>query len=321
MSFRGTDGMKSALGLVLAGGRFSRETYDGQPVFRARNITTKAGAILDAFRPDCVILQSMDAMKLAHEINARGIPLVVCWHDVETQRLNGTPHGLVARYIANSQFTASVYAQECGVQSAVIPPLIQRPDYETEAGDRRQVTFINPVADKGVDLAIAIAAACPDIPFEFVESWILEPEKKRALLERLAALPNVRFTPHQTGMRHIYARTRILLAPSQWREAWGRVASEAHISGIPVIGSRIGGLIESIGPGGILIDPTAPAAEWITALRSLWDDAERYSELSATARHYANRQPLDPEWATHAMVDEIHAAVALRADRPARQAA
>jgi glycosyltransferase involved in cell wall biosynthesis len=321
MSFRGAAGLRSAAGLVFSGGRFSREVYDAAPVFRARRIANRAGAILSAFRPDCVIVQSMDAMPIAHLVNARGLPLVVCWHDVETHRMGGTPAGLVARYVANSQFTAGVYEREFGVSSAVIPPLIQRGLYDTADTQRNQVTFINPVADKGVELALAIAAACPDISFEFVESWILAPEKKRVLMDRLASLPHVRFTPHQTNMRPVYARTAVLLAPSQWREGWGRVASEAHISGIPVLASRIGGLVESVGPGGMLLPPEAPATAWVEALRKLWDDPVVYAELSAQARKYAQRQELDPAWAVGRMLAEVDAAIALRRAPEARRAA
>ncbi len=312
LSFRGGAGRRSAVQQLLSGKRYAQERFEGRVVFRARKIATKVDDILNTFRPDCVIVQSMDAMPLAHAVSHRGVPLVVCWHDVYMNRMGGSPAGLVARFIANSQFTASVYEAEFGVRSAVIPPLI-RPDlYETVPAVERSVTFINPVPDKGVELAIEVATACPHIPFEFVESWILEPEAKRRLLRRLSALPNVRFTAHQTDMQAIYRRTRILLAPSQCREGWGRVASEAHISGIPVIGSQDGGLVESIGPGGILIPPHAQAATWIEAVQSVWNSTDLYDRLSMQARAYSLRQELDETWAVDRMLAEIEAAIALR---------
>ena len=313
LSFRGAAGLRSAAGLLMSRAGYSRERYDGRAVFRARNITAKAAAIAAAFKPDCVVVQSMDAMTLAYEINARGIPLVICWHDVETHRMNGTTDGLTARYVANSEFTASVYEREFGVSSVVIPPLIDRASYETPALARSQVTFVNPVPEKGLELAIAIARLCPDINFEFVESWILEASKKRALLDRIAAYANIRFTAHLDDIRPVYARTRVLLAPSQWREAWGRVASEAHISGIPVLASRIGGLVEAVGDGGILLPPDAPAQSWADALKSIWHDPARYAELSARALDYSKRQVLDQDWAADAMLAEIEAARAMRA--------
>jgi len=48
-------------------------------------------------------------------------------------------------------------------------------------------------------------------------------------------------------MRAAYGRSRLLLAPSRWVESWGRVASEAQISGLPVIATKSGGLPEAVG--------------------------------------------------------------------------
>lgn len=312
MSLRGLAGAASAARAVLNGGNHALEAYDGIPVYRARKIGTKLAGILRAFRPDCVIVQSMDALGIARAVADRRIPVVVCWHDVETHRLSGTPVGLPARFVANSEFTAAVYKEAFGIESAVVPPLILADRYRVAAWAPGQVTFVNPVADKGRDIAFAVAEACPDIPFEFVESWILSDADRTALLERLRALPHARFTPHQEDMRPIYARTKILLAPSQWREAWGRVASEAHVNGIPVVASRIGGLPESVGPGGILLPPDAPVAEWVAALRSLWDDPARFKALSALCADYARREALDADWAAETMLDEVRAAIALR---------
>ena len=98
-------------------------------------------------------------------------------------------------------------------------------------------------------------------------------------------------------MAATYGRARLLLIPSQWQEAWGRVASEAQINGIPVVGSDIGGLPEAIGPGGILVPPKAPVESWTAAVRTLWFDDQRYAELSAAAQRYSEREELDPDWA------------------------
>ncbi len=52
--------------------------------------------------------------------------------------------------------------------------------------------------------------------------------------------------------RSVYAATRVLLVPSQWKaETWGRVASEAQFSGIPVLASDVGGSPEAVAPGGV----------------------------------------------------------------------
>ena len=96
-------------------------------------------------------------------------------------------------------------------------------------------------------------------------------------------------------MRKVYARTRVLLAPSQWEEAWGRVATEAHFSGIPVLGSRQGGLPEAIGPGGVTLPADAPTADWVAALRRMWDDAGHYETLSRAAVDWSERDQIDAD--------------------------
>ena len=72
------------------------------------------------------------------------------------------------------------------------------------------------------------------------------------------------------------------LNPSK-AEAFGRVSIEAQINGIPVIASHIGGLTESVGDGGILIDPQAPTDEWVEAVRSTIEDDELWNRLSRRA--------------------------------------
>ena len=284
-----------------------------------RKIIVHAELALDKFRPDCVVVQSTDAMPLARAVNDRGIPLVVYWHDVFTHR-NCAPAELLASFCANSNFTASVYENLFGVKAVVIPPLIDRTLFEADCIGADCVTFVNPHSDKGAVLATEIAARCPDITFEFVESWMLDPATRRWLFRRLSELPNVRFTPRQSDMRPIYGRTSILLAPSQCAEGWGRVASGAHVSGCPVVGSRLGGLIEAIGPGGMLIDPAAPAEVWCKALRTLWRDKQCYAALSDAARRYSKRDDVSKSALVDRMFAEIEAAIALR-DAPREAAA
>lgn len=95
-------------------------------------------------------------------------------------------------------------------------------------------------------------------------------------------------------MKTVYGRTRILLAPSKWEEAWGRVASEAHCSGIPVLGSTRGGLPEAIGKGGVTLDHDAPADDWARELKRLWMDDDHYARLSADALQFSKRPEMHP---------------------------
>jgi glycosyltransferase involved in cell wall biosynthesis len=96
-------------------------------------------------------------------------------------------------------------------------------------------------------------------------------------------------------MRSVYGDARIVLAPSLWNEGWGRVASEAQVSGIPVLASTRGGLIEAVGPGGLLVDPEAGIDTWAHALSDLWDIPMVYDQLSRLAFLHARRPDFQPD--------------------------
>ena len=102
-------------------------------------------------------------------------------------------------------------------------------------------------------------------------------------------------------MRTIYADTRVLLAPSQWEEGWGRVVTEAQFSGIPAVASRVGGLPESVGSGGILIDPAAPIERWADALLDLQAESN-WSAMSEAALRQARSYTLAADSAFRAFI-------------------
>jgi glycosyltransferase involved in cell wall biosynthesis len=71
--------------------------------------------------------------------------------------------------------------------------------------------------------------------------------------------------------------------------------SEAQISGIPALAARRGGLPESVGEGGLLVDADADLAGWERAFERLWDDPREYAARSAAARVHAARAEIQPE--------------------------
>ncbi|MCR9186205.1 MAG: glycosyltransferase [Halieaceae bacterium] len=155
--------------------------------------------------------------------------------------------------------------------------------------------MINPDPSKGGDIALELAAQCPDIPFLIQESWA----SNRHLVEMKNAakkLSNVQWEPPKIDIRKAFSRAKIILAPSKWEEAWGRVVSEGQVSGIPAVASRIGGLPESVGAGGILVDVPSDISNWKVALRSLWDFPETYQKYSKAATDHANRPEAQPSY-------------------------
>lgn len=275
---------------------FPADRWLGYPVYRQWEVEGSIATAVKEFAPDVAIVQMghCEPLKLVRELGACGVPVLAYLRDVEVKGLGGDPRSLPdVQFIANSQFTARRYKALFGIDCIVIPPLIHAERY---AAPRRpaNVTFINPYADKGKEIALQIAQRCPDIPFCFVESWTLIPSELKDLQNRLATLPNITLRRRTRDMKEIYCRAKIVLAPSVWEEAWGRVVTEAHVSGIPVVASNLGGLPESVGPGGALLDPTGPIEPWVEAVRRLWSDAAFYGEMSAAARAYSQRPEIDP---------------------------
>ena len=283
--------------------RFSRDIQAGLPVFRAWD-PTETREVVERFQPDVAIVQSGDTIKIANDLIEHGVPVVFYYRNVEFTDLGGNPGTLTgALHIANSAFTAGRYKREFGIEATVIRPLVRRADYVTESS-RQNVLFINPYPVKGRDIAFAIAERCPDIPFTFCESWTIDDELRAWLDERLKGLNNIVMRDRTEDMKTVYGKAKVLLAPSIWEEAWGRVATEAQFSGIPVLGSNRGGLPEAIGPGGVILDPEAPIEEWVAALRRLWDDKEFYVEKSRLALEHSTRSQIDPD-------DQVNSLIAL----------
>ena len=95
-------------------------------------------------------------------------------------------------------------------------------------------------------------------------------------------LPNVTYVNNSPNIKQHYAKTRILLMPSEY-ESWGRTATEAMCSGIPVISSMAEGLVENCGSAGIFIKKRDDIKSWVEAITKL-DDEKAYAKASRKAK-------------------------------------
>lgn len=291
----GMFGFKARAKMKLLRQRAVIDNFPGYPVVRAWFPWEAAGFAVQKLQPDVAVVQCHKSVPIGKALEAQGVPLVVYLRNVEFHELAGDLRELrSAQYIANSEFTARAYKDRFGIHSTVIPPTIDPALYATPTTGAF-VTLINPYEEKGFELAVRIAGCCRDIPFLFVESWKLAEDHRARIEEIIAPLGNIRLESRTNNMKTVYGRTRILLAPSKWEEAWGRVASEAHCSGIPVVGSRRGGLPEAIGRGGVVLDYDAPLDDWVGVVRRLWNDGAEYEHLSAAARDFSQRPELEPD--------------------------
>jgi glycosyltransferase involved in cell wall biosynthesis len=271
----------------------------GYACFRGQNIEIGLQEAISRFQPDVLFAAGTGSGSLAlcREATRVGIKVIYSVKDVwfpghgDLRTLEG------ARFVTNSQFTAKRLFDTFGLPSTIVrPPIDIRRCRVPTPGTK--VVMVNPHEWKGGLIALAMARERPDIPFAFYESWTIDlTDIKRQAM----ALRNVTWHKSVLDPRRIYRQARVLLVPSQMEEAWGMVASEAQCSGIPVIGSETGGLIEAIGAGGICVLPNAPLTAWLDAMDSVWRDEEEWKRLSKAALNHAQR----PEIRLETSIDHL----------------
>ena len=157
----------------------------------------------------------------------------------------------------NVQHVRACPAFDYGYFDALAPPVAPPPS------SRRFVTCISACPAKGLAIFLAAARSMPHIPFAAVATqWMQEVD--RSAIED-AHLPNLYVIAANHDVGKIYSETRVLFAPSIWPEAFGLVAVEAALCGIPIVSSDVGGLPEAnvdargITPTAIRFDPNAIA--------------------------------------------------------------
>lgn len=280
----------------LTGRKFPADRRLGYPVFRGWG---SVNGLFDAARSlaaDAIVVigTAPNPAGLARAALETGLPVVYQIRDVEFGK-HGDGLGDLSgvRFISNSAFTAGEFQRQFGKASDIILPPVQASHCRVKQPGGK-VLLINPDPAKGGEIAMAMAEQRPHIPFVFQESWANN-SRLHELKRRAQSAGNVEWRSPVMDIRSAYADARILLAPSQLAEAWGRVATEAHFSAIPVIASNCGGLPQSVGPGGILVAPEAPLEDWLNALDRLWEDKTEWLRLSRCALDYSTRREIDPE--------------------------
>jgi glycosyltransferase involved in cell wall biosynthesis len=154
------------------------------------------------------------------------------------------------------------------------------------------VLFVNPLASRGLAVAVALASERPDVRFAFQVSWPLRKHDERALRRRISGHPNIELRSYESQPARVYRDARVLLLPYRFDQR-PRVVTEAQWNGIPVLASDLPAHREAVGPGGLFVPLEAPPGEWATGLGALWDDDATYARLGSAARAHARRDDQD----------------------------
>jgi glycosyltransferase involved in cell wall biosynthesis len=207
---------------------------------------------------------------------------------------------VVANSIATRNYIAEKFKRQ---DTIIIPPVIDPDDYLIDHNTKEFITMINPIQMKGGDIFKDIAMNLPQRKFLAIKGWthlMKNGTWNLPLLNDLSngmgisndpvfnitdftGIKNVIVEDSTEDMKTVYSRTRLLLVPSITPEGGPRIAIEAMINGIPVIGSNSGNLPLTVGSGGIIIEQNFNVGNWIDAILKL-DNEDYYLKLSDDAK-------------------------------------
>jgi len=234
-----------------------------------------------SFRPDAVIIQGERCAQIRDVVVKKGVfPILYVHNGFELQYFS-RPRELPL-VLANSRYIKNKIHREQHVDCELLYPAINLDNYDVASNSHRYITMMNPVIPKGIRTFLEVAATLRDREFLVVEGW----GTSRDVFDLIKKFPNVTYLSRQSDMRRVYGQTHILLVPSQWEEAFGRVIIEAQVSGIPVVASHRGGIPEALGDGGILVDDFSNPQAWI---RSIEEAEDGYDDYAIRAKENVTR--------------------------------
>ncbi|MEU6077258.1 glycosyltransferase [Micromonospora sp. NPDC047074] len=229
-----------------------------------RRLHADLDRLLDADRPAAALLwpgARGEETRLARRLAEAGVRLVL-EHPAADLPPDPDTVAYAADVVVPSRFARRHFAAATGRWAHAVEPLLRPCDCPADrlpavGAVPFRVTFVNPEPAKGlgVVLTLAQASAAHRLPlrFRFVEGRWTAADLRRIGVDP-TRIPHLEVVPFQEDVCGLYARTDLLLAPSLWRESFGMVAREATVHGVPVVATRVGGLPEAVGSGGICLD-------------------------------------------------------------------
>ena len=188
----------------------------------------------------------------------------------------------VSQYITPSNFTGEWAVQHAGLPAArmnTVNPTVRLPALGVDAGRGQYIAFAGRfVPEKGVQVLLQ-AAALMNLPVK------LSRHVSQFVTIDLPPGVDVVVTQDRAELDNFYRGARMLVLPSIWFDSFPTVGEEVMAHGVPVVGSRIGGISEMVQDGvdGLLFN-AGDAAQLADLATALWHDPARCSRLGTAAR-------------------------------------
>ncbi|MGY3508910.1 glycosyltransferase [Bradyrhizobium lupini] len=206
------------------------------------------------------------------------------------QHARRTYHNKVARFIALTAFAKRKFANLGLPEHRIVVKsnFVSDPEGKDDFNERRQgALFVGRLSEeKGIPELIDLWREI-DYPLTIVGEGPLEARAKAA------SPPHIRYTGFLTPdqVRQTMRRSAFLVFPSRWYEGLPMVIIEAFASGLPVLGSALGGTAELLatGEGGWLMPPNE-TSEWPQLVRDILTEPGALNEKQLSARRLFERE-------------------------------
>jgi glycosyltransferase involved in cell wall biosynthesis len=183
------------------------------------------------------------------------------------------PTGFIKKKLINAGFE--------GERISILPNIVPLPNASEKFSDGEYIAYVGRMSpEKGVDVLLA-AAHKTLLPVRLAGDITTLPQ-----LITLAP-HNAKFIGllHGKNLDEFYRKARFLVFPSTCYECGPLVISEAMGYGLPVIGSKIGGIPERIANGvtGLLFEP-GNSEDLANKMKFLWDNSQLCKQMGIAAR-------------------------------------
>lgn len=248
--------------------------------------------MLGQFKPNYCLLQAEGAIQSWLTLRTNKDIKTLLYVQNGMEPANFIASGLnLPTCISNSKFIQNNIKKKYEVDSHLLYPAINIDRYISSSEQKAEnekftVLFINPNQVKGLNIFLQLAKHFTNINFKMLEGWSAIPPNLKAMAKQLG---NVECIDRTWDMLSIYNKADLLLVPSQWEEAFGRVVVEAHAAGVPTLASNVGGLSEASGDAGLLVSDFKNIQPWIDEITKITENKSILEEKKPLLAQNAQR--------------------------------